>query len=112
LTEQHSINTELFEKIKSFVEKARWKYNFPLTRETKLTQNLRIAGKDGVDFIVAFGKEFKVDVSEFMAADYFEPEGMNWLIPKSGKVTKDLTLGHLEKAVKAGKLNESVINSN
>jgi hypothetical protein len=70
----------------------------------------RIRGDDALDLILRFGKKFKVDVSGFMAADYFEGEGMNWLMPDIQPGKKILKIKHLEKAVVAGKLDESVIN--
>lgn len=47
-----------------------------IQRETRIEQDLKITGEDAIEFIVAFGKEFNVDVSNFMAEEYFEPEGM------------------------------------
>src|SRR4051812_48318497 len=110
------MNDEIFERIQNFVEKERWKYNFPLTREIRLEEDLDITGDDSVEFITAFGKEFNVDISKFMLADYFNGEGIDILSPivklitgKSKPAKKILTLGHLEKSVVAGKLDETVI---
>jgi len=55
-----------------------------------------------------------VDVTKFMAADYFDGEGDPILpavirIP-TGKKNKILTVGHLEKGILAGRLDEEVIN--
>jgi hypothetical protein len=57
-----------------------------------------------------------------MAADYFKAEGgVDFITPlinlfkknkvKLNKATKTLTLGHLEKAISVGRLDEEVINS-
>jgi hypothetical protein len=47
-----------------------------------------------------------------MAADYFKPEGLDILgFFSKGIPRKNLTVGHLEKAVIAGRLDEEVINS-
>lgn len=107
----------LFEKIKMFVEKQRWKYDFPLTKETRLEEDLNIYGDDSVDFLIAFGTEFNVDVSKFMAADYFSGEGwdlgdiIRFITGRKKPEKKILTLGHLEKAIKAGRLDEEIINT-
>ena len=65
--------------------------------------------------ILAFGKEFNVDVSRFMAADYFSPEGGFKLPPaimaffgiKKKPKQKELTISHLMKAVEIGRLDHS-----
>src|SRR5258708_1278555 len=116
------MDNEVSESLQSFVKKERWEYKFPLTNNVRLYEDLGIYGDDAVDFLIAFGKEFNVDVSNFMAADYFEGEkGVDFITPlinlfkknkvKPNKVTKALTLEHLEKAIKAGRLGEEVINS-
>jgi hypothetical protein len=110
---------DVLENLKKFVIKTRWEYKFPLTTDTKLYEDLNIYGDDVVEFLIDFGKEFNVDVSNFMAADYFKGEGIDLITPiinlfskhKAQSIKKTLTLGHLEKAIKAGRLDEEVINS-
>ncbi|MBN9284147.1 MULTISPECIES: DUF1493 family protein [Flavobacterium] len=111
--------TGIFENIKQFIIRERWEYDFPLTRDTSIQEDLLIYGDDAVEFIVKFGKEFSVNVSNFMAADYFRAEGginlppvIAQLFPKKNKGYKELTIGDLEKAVIAGKLDEEVLNKN
>ncbi len=81
----------------------------PITRDTKLNNDLGATGDDGIDFIIAYSKKIKVDVSKFMAADYFKGEGMDIL--GTQKRVKQLTVGQLEKGIIAGRLDEEVINS-
>lgn len=107
---KESINDVVFNKIIYFVEEQRWKYDFTLERTTKIEYDLGITGDDAIEFMIAYGKEFNVDVSNFMAANYFEPEGMNWLLPKSAISKKELTLGDLEKGIIAGRLDEEIIS--
>lgn len=104
--------------LKSFIIKQTEVAIDELTDETLLERDLGVYGDDGVDLIVAFGKEFNVDISNFMAADYFSPEGdlifstiSNLFNRKTEKNQKELTLKHLEKAIVAGRLDEEVINS-
>ena len=108
---------ELFIKLKDFVIKRSCVDDEEITSETKLGDDLGVSGDDAVEFIIAFGKEFNVDVSQFMVADYFEPEGdvilptvLRFLTGRQKQPKKILTVGHLEKAVAAGKLDEDVIN--
>lgn len=112
------MDDKVFNKLVEFIKNERWEYNFLLTRETTIEKELQITGNDAVDFMVTFGKYFDVDVSMFMAADYFESEGIDILGPfsrmftcKKEKEKKKLTIGHLVKGIIAGRLDESVINS-
>jgi len=117
-----NIKRDISESLKKFIIKARWEYKFPLMTDTRLYEDLKIYGDDAVEFLIDFGKEFNVDVSNFMAADYFKGEsGVDFITPiinlfkkdkiKPTKATKTLTLGHLEKAISVGRLDEEVINS-
>ena len=114
------MDNEILKRLQTFIESERWEYKFSLTRDVRLYQDLGIYGDDAVSFMLAYGKEFGVDVSNFMAADYFKGEGVNFLgeilkffskEKKEEPKLKDLTIGDLEKGVIAGKLDEEVINS-
>ena len=106
-------------RLQTFVKDERWEYKFPLTEAVRLYEDLGIYGDDAVEFLIKFSKEFNVNVSNFMAADYFKGDGVDFIMPiinlfskrKAQSVKKTLTLGHLEKAIMAGKLNEAVISS-
>jgi acyl carrier protein len=108
---------EVSKELKQFVEEKRWKYDFPLIMSTQLEDDLQITGDDAVDFLIAFGERFNVDVSEFKAAEYFEPEG-DIILPaiirlfkgEKKRKLKVLTLGHLENAIFHKKLNDDIIN--
>jgi acyl carrier protein len=106
------MSVSLFEDIQAFIVEKIGVDEVEVTQEALLQNDLGIYGDDAVDLIVEFGKKFKVDVSNFMAADYFKPEGLDILgLFSKGKSMKALTVGHLEKAVIAGRLDEEVINS-
>ena len=109
---------EIFARVKSFVIKQAAVNEDEVIEDASLENDLGVYGDDAVDFIVAFGKEFKVDVSRFMAADYFKGEGtdmfgsiMQMFTGNSEKQRKDLKVSHLIKAALAGRLDEEVINS-
>lgn len=120
------MNDEIFNKIKVFILDEGFGYTLPyplhikkkeITRETTLEGDLRITGDDSDEFLIAFGKEFNVDVSKFPIGDYFGDEGdpilpaiIRFLFNKKKRQTKPLTVGQLEKAVIAGRLDEEVIN--
>jgi acyl carrier protein len=102
-------NENTLEKIKTLIEDKCGINRTRLVSESRIVEDLKITGTDAIELIVEFGKQFNVNVSNFMAADYFESEGLNsWLFPKEAN-KKILTIGHLEKAVLAGKLDETVI---
>jgi acyl carrier protein len=112
------MNEEILNRIKRFTVKQAAVEEEEVTEDASLENDLGVHGNDAVEFIIAFGKEFNVDVSRFMAADYFSPEG-DIILPaiirlftgKKKPKRKDLTIGHLMKAAMAGRLNEEVINS-
>lgn len=112
------MSEDIFDKLKSFVvEKAGVDAN-EVVREAGIEEDLGIYGDDAMELLVAYGKFFNVDVTKFMAADYFSPEG-DAILPaiirlftgNKRRKTKILTVGHLEKGILAGRLDEGVINS-
>jgi acyl carrier protein len=111
------MNQELFNKVKEFaVNQAAVEEN-EVTESASIEDDLGVYGDDAVEFIIAFGKKFNVDVSKFMAAEYFSAEGdvilpaiIRFLTGKKQPKRKNLTIGHLEKAIVAGRLDEEVIN--
>ncbi len=112
------MSEEIFNKLKSFVIKQSAVNDEEIIRATKIENDLGVTGDDAVEFIVAYGKAFNVDVTKFMAADYFEAEGdcilpaiIRFLTGRKRKPKKTLTVGHLEKGIVAGRLDEEVINS-
>ncbi len=113
------MNNEIFEKIKSFIEEERWKYTFTLERTTLLDEDLSINGDDAKDFIRAFGRKFNTDVANFIAVTQFEtdcdviiPGMVRFLAGKKKIIFKEIKIGDLERAVIAGKLDETILESN
>lgn len=89
-----------------------------ISRDSDVRSDLILSGDDAIEFILKYSKYFKVDVSNFMAADYVEPEG-DKIFPffiglitgrRKGKLKK-LLVGHLEKGMEFGRLDEDVIAS-
>src|SRR5688572_5792556 len=110
------MNDQIFETIKEFTIRVSYVRDFPLTRGTEIQRDLGIYGDDAVEFFEKFSKEFNVSISGFEIGNYFKAEGdptLNVVIgffkkKKKEKVYKQITLGDLEKAVIAGKLDASV----
>jgi acyl carrier protein len=115
------MNQNTFKRIEKFIEVQRGKPNFLLDENTRLYEDLKIYGDDATIFFIEFGKEFNVDVSQFMAADYFKGEEfdiidllINTFRPNKPykKFLKVFTIKQLGKAITAGRLDEELINSN
>jgi acyl carrier protein len=112
------MNDTIFNRIKEFINKQSGTIEEKITECSSLENDLGIYGDDAVEFFISFGKEFNVDVSKFMAAEYFTPEGdvilpciIRWFTGKKKSKRKDLTIKHLMKAITFGRLDEEVINN-
>lgn len=89
-----------------------------ISRNSDLSADLILKGDDAIEFILKYSKHFNVEVSNFMAADYVEPEGDRILPFLIGLITcrrkeklKKLLVGHLEKGMEFGRLDEDAIAS-
>ena len=115
----YSMAESNFEKLKKFIVEQAGVFENDVTPNTRLYDDLGKYGDDAVELLVNYGKTFNVDVSKFMAADYFKSEGdinpvdiLSKLF--TGKISssglKVLTVGDLENGILAGKLDNEVIN--
>lgn len=84
--------------------------------QSDIEDDLLICGNDSIDFILAYSKEYNVDVSKFMAADYISAEGEQLFGRLFGKPLdseparrKKLTIRNLLDGIQAGKLDEGTI---
>lgn len=118
------MSDEILNRLKKFVLESGWGYVLPSLKErevnkgTRVKEDLKINGDDADEFLIAFGKEFDVEVSKFNIGEYFDDEGdpilpaiIRMFTGKKKRQTKELTISHLEKAILAGRLDEEVINS-
>ena len=86
-----------------------------INANTRMYSDLGVYGDDAVELLVAYAKTFDVDVTHFMAADYFKGEGadilgfMLSLFKPAEQAQKELTVGHLQKGIEAKRLDEQVI---
>lgn len=110
------MNDDIFNKLLEFIILKSGVDDEPISRTTRIQEDLGISGDDAIEFIIAYGKEFSVDVINFMAADYFEDEGglRLWYILKGilglDRKGRELMVGHLEKGIHAGRLDEAIIH--
>ena len=106
------MSDELLNAIRIFTQEQAGRDPNEIEETTFLEKDLGTYGDDAIEYILTFGKTFNVDVSRFMAADYFSGEG--WEIfsefGKKKREKKELSIAHLIKAIKAGRLDEEVIN--
>jgi acyl carrier protein len=89
-----------------------------VTQDSRPYEDLGVYGDDATELLIKYGKKFNVDVSKFMAADYFKGEGIDMIAGLfqliSGKEPsglKVLTVKDLEKGIIAGRLDEEVMAS-
>ncbi len=107
----------IFDKVKAFTSELAGIKEESILETSSVEKDLGIYGDDAVEYILAFGKKFNVDVSNFMAADYFSPEGIDIIgavvrmFTGKPKPIKTLTISHLVKAIIAGRLDEDIINN-
>jgi acyl carrier protein len=108
---------ELFERLKEFIKKETFVNDVEITSNTIIETEFGVTGDDADDFIIAFSKEFNIDISNFEIAKHFKGEGDTTLIGivnffkgnKTEEKYSALTVGDLERAILAGKLDETVI---
>jgi acyl carrier protein len=105
----------IFEEIKRFIIEVRGNYRKPFTMNTTLERDLKISGDDADEFLEKFSNKFNVKISEGLKLeDYFAAEGSLhlYLLVIFGKPTglKNITVGHLIKAIEKGILSEDILN--
>lgn len=99
--------SNLNEDLANFVRKESGTYDISIGKNTEIEKDLGVTGDDAEDFILKFSKKFKVDISKFQFTDYFNDEPS---VFSFGRSVKTLTIGHLEKAIQAGRLDDNIIN--
>ncbi|MBZ5858547.1 DUF1493 family protein [Flavihumibacter profundi] len=98
----------VFENLVSFIRDEIREFKKPINRDTLIEENLGVTGDDAADMILSYSKKFNVDISNFIFVKYFHDEPSVFL---ANRKLNALTVGDLEKAIIAGRLDEEVINS-
>ena len=108
-----SVETEnRFTELVSFIRDTIGEHDMLITRETLIEGDLGVSGLDAEELILELSKKYKVDISNFRFRNYFYDEpGILDVIGIDGRKRKLFAVGHLEKAIIAGRLDEEVINS-
>lgn len=113
-------NQDIFTQIVKLIEDKMGRYKKrQLQRETRLEADLGMIGDDAFEFLEDFSKRFNVDLTDFKINEYFSSEGDGLLTGLMGfflgrknlPSKKELTIGDLERAVTAGRLDDTVIGS-
>ena len=108
----NNMNSEIrdvFFSLVAFVREQINEFNYSITRETLIEDDLGITGDDAEELILAFSKKYNVNIDSFQFSKYFFDEPGVFNLQR--KKISPLNLGHLEKAIKAGRLDEEIINS-
>lgn len=100
---------EPFSDLVNFLKKQTGTYDVLITRHTLLEDHLGVTGDDAEDLIIAFGKRYGIDIKSFNFTKYFydEPGVFNC----QAQIIFPFSVGHLERAIHVGRLDEEVINS-
>lgn len=100
---------KICEGLLTFIEKNSVADLKKITSESDIEHDLHLKGHDAVNFILEFSKHFNVDVSQFLAKNYFSADGLDMLFFIKPK-RKKIKIAHLENAIFKGVLNETTIN--
>ena len=63
-------------EITDFISSQKENIGFELEEHHSLQEDLDIEGNEMIEFLLSFGKKFKVDISEFDLNQYLQPEGV------------------------------------
>ena len=80
-----------------------WPYISKFDRNTRLQQDMGLTGDDAAEILIAFGREFNVNVNAFPIDEYFKAEGFsfnNILTFLRIKKTKDYKCSQLDSSKK------------
>jgi hypothetical protein len=99
----------IFAELVAFVSKQVGRDDLSITKDTSIEDDLGVTGGDANDLIIAFGKKYNVDITNFFFEKYFNDEP--GVFGFRNRSIYPFTIGHLEKAIMAGRLDEEVINS-
>lgn len=97
-----------FSELVALIRDKSGEHEMPITRETLIEDDLGVTGEDAYELIVELSKKYQIDITAFDFAKYFNDEPYIFL---SDRKVAPFTVGHLEKAILAGRLNDEIINS-
>lgn len=83
--------------------------NLPITRNTLVENDLGVTGDDAEELIITIAEKYCVAITEFNFSKYFHPEPSVFNTGLNRNI-EPLTIGHLEKAILNGYLNDEIIS--
>lgn len=83
-----------------------------INSESLIESDIGVTGEDAEDLIKQFAKKFRVNINQFDFAKYFyEEPTFSIVFNHNSQTLKPFAVKHLEKAIKAGRLDDEIINS-
>ena len=105
----NSERENIFVELVAFVNKQVGRHDITVTRDTLIEDDLGVTGGDANDLLIAFSKKYNIDITNFIFEKYFNDEP--GVFGFRNRAIHPFTIGHLEKAIIAGRLDEEVISS-
>lgn len=107
--ERYPMENELLKELIAFIHaKTLLSTNVSLCLHSRLFEDVGLTGTDAVEFMLAYGTHFHVDVTSFNSAEYFDAEGVLF----SWSARKVLTIADLLLGIQASKLDDTMIQGN
>ncbi len=107
--ERYPMENELLKELIAFIHaKTLLSTNVSLGPHSRLFEDVGLTGTDAVEFMLAYGTHFHVDVTSFNSAEYFDDEGVLF----SWSARKVLTIADLVLGIEASKLDDTIIQGN
>lgn len=97
---------EIYNDLVAFIYDQCARFEVPITPDTSIENDLGVTGEDGEELIIKFSKRYNVNIDNFYFTKYFYPEPFLSKMPDKIEI---LTVGHLLKAIEAGRLDDDVI---
>ena len=98
-----------FDDLVLFVRDEISEYKLSISDQTQIEDDLGVTGCDAVQLIKKFSKKFNVNINFFKYNQYFYPEPS--IFNSFSEKIKPLTIGHLYRAIKVGRLDDTIIES-
>jgi hypothetical protein len=101
-----------FAELVAFIRNKVGEHEMPITRETLIEDDLGVTGDDAAELLMELSNKYNFNIANFKFRNYFYDEpGILDVIGLNSQKVKPFTVGYLEKAIIAGRLDEEVINS-
>jgi len=106
---ENKVTGDYFNELVLFIRDQIREYKMPITRDTLIEDDLGVTGDEANELLINFSRKYNVNISNFNFSKYFYDEPGVFNI--QNRKIEPFTVGHLEKAIMVGCLDEKVINS-